>query len=106
MRVRPWIFFVVAMPSFAISNQLVSPVDASSFGAERPLAISDVYIEQAHGRVSQKDKFDAKIPVKPTPEAAIGSSNAGQVVPDTCNSQNASSQACYTATQQARPATR
>jgi hypothetical protein len=106
MRVRPWIFVVVAMSSFAISNQLVSPVDASSFGTERPQTISDVYIEQAHGRVSQRDKFDAKVPVKPTPEAAIGNSNVGQQVPATCNSQNASSQACYTATQQARPATR
>jgi hypothetical protein len=106
MRIRPWIFVIVAMPGFAISNQSISAVDASSFGTERPQTISDVYIEQAHGRVSQKDKSDAKIPVKPTPEAAIGSSNAGQVVPDTCNSQNASSQACYTATQQARPATR
>jgi hypothetical protein len=73
---------------------------------ERPQTISDVYIEQAHGRIREKDKSDAKVPVKPTPEAAIGSSNAGQVVPDTCNSQNASSQACYTATQQARPGTR
>jgi hypothetical protein len=110
MRIRRWIFVVVAMPSlaissFAIENQGISPVDASSFGTERPLAISDVYIEQAHGRVSQKDTFDAKVLVKPTPEA-IGNSNTGEQVPDTCNSQNASSQACYTATQQARPATR
>jgi hypothetical protein len=105
MRVRPWIFFVVAMPGLAISNQWISPASTFSVGTERPQAISDVYIEQAHGRVSLKDKFDAKVPVKPTPET-IGNSNTGQQAPDTCNSQNASSQACYTATQQARPATR
>jgi hypothetical protein len=105
MRVRPWIFVVVAMPGLAISNQWISPASPFLFGTERPQAISDVYIEQAHGRVSQKDKSDAKASVKPTPEA-IGNSNAGQTIPDTCNSQNASSQACYTATQQARPATR
>jgi hypothetical protein len=105
MRVRPWIFIIVAIPGFAISNQLASPVGILPFGTERPQAISDVYIEQSHGRVSQKDKSDAKASVKPTPEA-IGNSNAGQTIPDTCNSQNASSQACYTATQQARPATR
>jgi hypothetical protein len=105
MRVRRWIFVIVAMPGFAISNPWASAVSTLSSGTETPQAISDVYIEQAHGRVSQKDKLDAKVPVKPTPEA-IGNSNAGQVVPDTCNSQNASSQACYTATQQARPATR
>jgi len=105
MRVRPWSFFVVAMPGLAIANPWISPASPFSFGTERPLAISDVYIEQAHGRISQKDKLDAKAPVKPTPEA-IGNSNMGQQVPATCNSQNASSQACYTATQQARPATR
>jgi hypothetical protein len=105
MRVRPWIFIVVAIPGFAVAGQGALPVGASSFGTEHPQAISDVYIEQAHGRVSQKDKLDAKVPAKPTPEA-IGNSNAGQQVPVTCNSQNASSQACYTATQQARPATR
>jgi hypothetical protein len=106
MRVRPWILFVAAMPSFAISGQLASPTGALSSGAERPQAISDVYIEQARGRVRETDKSDAKVPVKPTPEAAIGSSNVGQMVPATCNAQNSSSQACYTATQQARPATR
>ncbi len=111
MRVRPWIFAVVAVPWFAISSvaiagQLASPVGAASFGTERPQAISDVYIEQAHGRIRVKDKSDDKASVKPVPEAATGSSNAGQTVPATCNSQNASSQACYTATQQARPATR
>lgn len=114
MRVRPWIFVVVAMPGFAISGQWASPTGTLPFGMERPQAISDVYIEQSHGRIPQKDKSDAKsdakasdakASVKPTPEA-IGNSNAGQAIPETCNSQNASSQACYTATQQARPATR
>ena len=103
---RWWVFVGLFMPWSAIAIQFSSPDGASSFGVERPQTISDVYIEQAHGRIQGKDKSDAKVSVKPTPEAAIGSSNAGQSVPVTCNSQNASSPACYTATQQARPATR
>jgi hypothetical protein len=67
------------------------------------IAASDVYIEQSRGRVGPTPKA----PSKPTPEttgAAIPST--GPTAPITCNAQNASSQACYTATQQARPATR
>jgi hypothetical protein len=71
--------------------------------APSAIAASDVYIEQSRGRVAP----GIKIPGKPTPEgtgAAIPST--GPTAPITCNAQNASSQACYTATQQARPATR
>jgi hypothetical protein len=69
-----------------------------------PMAISDVYIEQSHGQVSP----GVKVPAKPVPEATGGVAiqNTGPTAPTTCNAQNASSQACYTATQQARPASR
>lgn len=65
---------------------------------------SEVYIEQAHGH-------GTTAMAKPTPEmtAQPGQQPAAAApaptAPDTCNAQNAaSSQACYAATQQARPA--
>jgi hypothetical protein len=65
---------------------------------------SDVYIQQSHGHVAPSTKVQSK----PTPETATaGTPTAvGPTAPVTCNAQNASSQACYTATQQARPGTR
>jgi hypothetical protein len=68
------------------------------------ILVSDVYIEQSHGRVAPGTKVQAK----PVPEATGGVAiqGAGPTAPVTCNAQNASSPACYTATQQARPATR
>jgi hypothetical protein len=70
------------------------------------LAVSDVYIQQSHGRVSAATKAQSK----PTPELTGANANSpattGPTAPVTCNAQNASSQACYTATQQARPGTR
>jgi hypothetical protein len=77
---------------------------AMSQPAPAALALSDVYIQQSHGRVAPGTKVQGKS----TPEAATtGTPNAvGPTAPITCNAQNASSQACYTATQQARPGTR
>ena len=67
------------------------------------LAASEVYIQQSHGRVAPGTKVQ-----KSAPETTgVPSGGAAPTAPVTCNSQNAaSSQACYTATQQARPATR
>jgi hypothetical protein len=72
--------------------------------AQSEVAVSDVYIQQSHGRVAP----GTKIPAKPTPElTGVGTpATTGPTAPVTCNAQNASSQACYTATQQARPGTR
>ncbi len=69
-------------------------------------AASEVYIEQAHGKVAP----GSTVMSKPTPETAAQPSQPAPAspsvtAPETCNAQNAaSSQACYTATQQARPA--
>jgi hypothetical protein len=71
--------------------------------AQSAVAVSDVYIEQSRGRVAPGSKIQSKPPPEAT-GAAIPST--GPTAPITCNAQNASSQACYTATQQARPATR
>jgi hypothetical protein len=64
---------------------------------------SDVYIQQSRGRVSPGAQAQ-----KPPPEATSNQvqSPTGPTAPVTCDAQNQSSQACYTATQQARPASR
>jgi hypothetical protein len=74
-----------------------------SFPALAQSEASDVYIQQSHGRVAPGAKVD-----KPPPEATTTAAPVpAQTAPITCNAQNASSsQACYTATQQSRPATR
>jgi hypothetical protein len=67
------------------------------------LAASEVYIQQSRGHVSP----GATILTKPPPETTTAAPpSVTPTAPETCNSQNASSQACYTATQQARPAGR
>jgi hypothetical protein len=70
------------------------------------VAASEVYIQQARGRVAP----GASIQTKPTPETTSVQTTVAPApaptAPETCNAQNASSQACYTATQQARPAGR
>lgn len=73
-----------------------------------PAKASEAYIQQARGNVAA----GATIMTKPTPETAMPANQpapaaAAPTAPDTCNAQNASSsQACYTATQQARPASK
>jgi len=91
-----WIF--IAVVSIGLSDQ----VRAQSAPATR-MAASEVYIEQSHGQVSP----GATILTKPPPEATTAASpSITPTAPETCNAQNASSQACHTATQQARPAGR
>ena len=71
---------------------------------------SEVRVEQAHGRMPAGAKtLDEGKPPKGTPEGgdnAGAAAKAGPTAPVTCNQQNASSPACYSATQQARPVTR
>jgi hypothetical protein len=67
------------------------------------LAASEVYIQQSRGHVSP----GSTILTKPPPETTTAAPpSVTPTAPETCNAQNASSQACYTATQQARPAGR
>ena len=65
------------------------------------VAGSEVYIRQSSGRVAP----GSNIQTKPPPEAstATAAPSTSPTAPETCNAQNASSQACYTATQQSRP---
>jgi len=88
----------IAIVSAALSANAQSP----SAPAIR-MAGSEVYIQQSRGHVMP----GASILTKPPPESTTATApNAAPTAPVTCNAQNASSQACYTATQQSRPAGR
>jgi hypothetical protein len=99
---------MISRPAITIT---VTAFCALAFAAACPTTVraaSEVYIQQAHGQVAP----GSAVTTKPTPETAAQTSQppaaaAAPTAPDTCNAQNAtSSQACYTATQQARPASR
>src|ERR1700754_2276932 len=99
MKTRSSMWIAVAMLPAVFSNKALSQSAQST-----DIASSDVYIQQAHGLVAPGARAQ-----KPPPESltnAVGPSS-GPTAPITCDAQNASSsQACYTATQQARPASR
>jgi hypothetical protein len=66
---------------------------------------SDVWIQQAHGTMPVGIPAELNKPVKTTPEGtnATPTPAAGSpTTPVTCNQANASSPACYSATQQAK----
>ena len=72
---------------------------------------SEARVEQARGTLPPGSRtIDAgrKELLRGTPEGGTGSAavKTGPTAPVTCNQQNASSPACYSATQQARPPTR
>jgi hypothetical protein len=94
------------MPSRAIPSITIAMLMALLGLPHAASAGSEVYIQQARGQVAP----GSSVITKPTPESTAQSSQAAPsapTAPDTCNAQNAaSSQACYTATQQARPASR
>jgi hypothetical protein len=83
---------------------LVVPA-APSRSASFEVTSSEVYIQQSRGRVAPGTSVHQ---TKPPPETTtLGApAAAAPTAPVTCNAQNASSQACYTATQQSRPAGR
>ena len=68
-------------------------------------ALNEVYIQQERGHIPLDFKPPSRIggSRKNTPElGASGLGSAAATTPITCNAGNASSQACYTATQQGR----
>jgi hypothetical protein len=96
---------MISRPAIAITAAVLC---ASALATIRSVAAgSEVYIQQSRGQVSRDSG-----PVTAKPQAEITSQPSQPAVapptaPDTCNAQNAaSSQACYAATQQARPASR
>jgi hypothetical protein len=100
MKTRSWLHLALAMPALVLSQQVLHDGSSSLRSAPRILVSDDVYIKQAHGRVSP----GTKILTKPVPEAGLTAAtpNPGPTAPATCDAQNASSPACYTATQQTR----
>ena len=100
------IFKMISRPVIAITAKVFCALTFAVACSATVLAGSEVYIEQAHGQVAP----GSAVMTKPTPETAAQTSQppaaaVAPTAPDTCNAQNASSsQACYTATQQARPA--
>jgi hypothetical protein len=97
---------LAARVAIAIALLALPNATRVAFGLDAAFAASEVYIRQAKGRVAP----GANIPIKPPPETTTTTTTvapaAVSTAPETCNAQNASSQACYTATQQARPAGR
>jgi hypothetical protein len=95
MKTRSWKWLATALLLAAVSDHAMAQSEAAS---------SDVYIQQSHGHVAPGTSVQGK----PIPEltGAGAPATTGPTAPVTCNAQNASSQACYTATQQARPGTR
>jgi hypothetical protein len=93
MKIRTWIAVVILS---ALNSREVTAQSTM-------LAASEVYIQQSHGRVAPGSKVRKSAPEAAGPPVQ----GTGPTAPETCDPQNAaSSQACHTATQQARPATR
>jgi hypothetical protein len=94
---------LAAWTAIAIASATLPDIVRLACGLDIAVAASEVYIQQARGRVAP----GATIQTKPTPETTTATTTvapaAASTAPVTCNAQNASSQACYTATQQARP---
>ena len=68
-------------------------------------SVSEVWVQQARGNVlTGASPLEDGKSVKAAPEGSSSSTtNGSPSVPVTCNQQNASSPACYSATQQAKP---
>ena len=67
------------------------------------IAASEAYIEQSRGHVAPGSSIQTKPPPEIGTPAGSPSAATPPTAPETCNAQNAaSSQACYTATQQGR----
>jgi len=97
------------MPSRAIPLITATMMTALLSLPHAACAGSEVYIQQSHGRVARGSSTETKplpeLTTQPSQQPAAAPTTS--TAPDTCNAQNAaSSQACYTATQQARPASR
>lgn len=94
-------------PLFAAATVLISAAHAGD--RHRPSLGSEIRVNQAHGQLNPNS---SQIGLEKTKRRALGGDQAGAVTgngstaPVTCNQQNASSPACYSSTQQARPVTR
>jgi hypothetical protein len=71
---------------------------------QRTLIVDEVHVEQEKGRISAKSKTPepAGNTMKTVPEGQAAAVPPGPSNPATCDPKNASSPACYAATQQGR----
>ena len=87
-----------------------SQLDSADARERRRGSSSEARVEQAHGTLPPGARtIDAGAKgLKGAPEGGTGNAaiKTGPTAPITCNQANASSPACYSATQQARPVTR
>ena len=64
---------------------------------------SEVWVQQSHGRISGSATVaEENKPANAAPEGAATTGSGSPTTPATCNQANASSPACYSATQQTR----
>jgi len=94
---------VCLFAGFAVQSEL------GTADARQRRHASETRVEQAHGNMPVGSKtIDGGGPVRGVPEGGSGAGalKTGPTAPITCNQQNASSPACYSATQQARPGVR
>jgi len=98
---------VVLAAGVALTLVVVMP---AAFGSKhhRLRVASEARIEQAQGNMPANAKaIGLEKPKRGAPEGGVTTGNVtsgSPSTPVTCNQQNASSPACYSATQQARPA--
>jgi hypothetical protein len=82
----------------AISGAMISLIISISVAQA-----SEVWVQQANGRMPVGPiAAEENKPVKPAPEGTATAAAGNPATPVTCNQQNASSPACYSATQQAK----
>lgn len=102
----------LGFPTLGIVALSLVAISTASYGREhhrhRALRSGEVHVQQAHGSVTDGEAIVDKTG-RSTPESggqpatpATGSPS----IPATCDQNNASSPACYSATQQARPLAR
>jgi hypothetical protein len=91
----------------SIAFNLLAVIPRAAADEPRQLKMaSEVRIEQSHGSIPANTNEGGGKTKRAVPEGSSTSGNASSGSPGTpltCNQQNASSPACYSATQQARP---
>ncbi len=104
----------VIIAAVSAAGLLVSLQEAAADGKSphrRARYASEVRIQQSHGNIppgaAEQSRSQSKSKLAPeTGSNPSGAAAGSPTTPVTCNQQNASSPACYSATQQARPPTR
>ena len=97
---------VIWAACFVILAPISGPHNDLGLSKLQIISFSEVFIQQERGRIPITLRPPANLlqPRKSTPEmggAGLGTTQGG-AAPVTCNASNASSPACYTATQQGR----